>query len=104
MTDTGCPTNTIELSNGTVTFVIRPDGAAFYITSPKLKAGGSGLYVLHPSFEAWPESAAEPTPNAMDPNATTTVNLAANEEIALTPTSVPASRVALSYDAIGAHR
>lgn len=105
MTDTGCPVNTIELSNGTLTFIMRPDTATtFFIGSPKLKAGGTGLYILHPRFEAWPAGATAPTPNTMDPNITTTVNLLANEETPLTPTTVPGSRVVIAYDAIGPHR
>ena len=100
-----CPVNSVPVGDhGTLTFVLYPDGTSFLVGSPKLKAGASGLYVEHPRFEAWPEGASAPTPNPSDPNATTNVNLTANTETVLTPSTINGSRLALSYDAIGPHR
>jgi hypothetical protein len=100
--DTTCPTNTVDLGNGTLTFTLRQDvGTSYFVGSPKLRAGASGLFVSHPRFESWPEGQSEPTPHPDDPNATTDVNLTANTETVLTPTSITGTRLAFSYDAIG---
>jgi len=100
-----CPVNTIDLGNGSkLTFTFQADGTVFDVNSPKLAAGSTGLYLAHPRFEAWPESAGSPSPNPSDPNATTILNLAASEMTILTPTTVSAPRMTLAFDAIGPHR
>jgi len=103
--DPTCPITMVDLGNGDkLQFVLMPDAANFFVGSPKLIAGSAGLYVLHPRFEAWPDGAAAPTPNPSDPNATSTINIAAGAQTVLTPTSVTSSRLAFGYDAIGPHR
>src|SRR5262245_32754328 len=69
--DPTCPLTHVDLGSGQLQFYLQPDPmdpALFYVLGPQLTAGAAGLYISHPSFEAWPEGTAAPMPNPTDPN------------------------------------